>query len=55
MKPANPKENNENFDKPIPRIRLGLLQGKGWIADDFDAPLPVDLQALFEGRDEPEW
>jgi hypothetical protein len=34
-------------------IRLGLLEGKGWIADDFDAPLPDDLLALFEGRDEP--
>jgi hypothetical protein len=34
-------------------IRFGLLEGKGWIADDFDAPLPDDLQALFEGRDEP--
>ena len=32
---------------------LGLLEGQGWIADDFDAPLPDDLLALFEGRDEP--
>jgi antitoxin (DNA-binding transcriptional repressor) of toxin-antitoxin stability system len=31
---------------------LGALEGKGWIADDFDAPLPDDLLALFEGRDE---
>jgi prevent-host-death family protein len=31
--------------------KLGLLKGKGgWLADDFDAPLPDDLQALFEGR-----
>lgn len=22
-------------------------KGKGWIADDFDAPLPKDLLALF--------
>ncbi len=35
--------------------KLGLLEGKGWIADDFDAPLPDDLQALFEGRNDPEW
>ncbi|MGA2047911.1 MAG: hypothetical protein ABSG96_09460 [Terracidiphilus sp.] len=34
-------------------IRYGLLQGKGWIADDFDAPLPDDLLAQFEGRDKP--
>ncbi len=28
----------------------GLLEGEGWIADDFNAPLPDDLQAAFEGR-----
>ncbi len=31
-------------------INFGALKGKGWIADDFDAPLPDDLLALFEGR-----
>ncbi len=37
--------------KPQKRTyRLGLLEGKGWIADDFDAPLPDDILALFEGR-----
>jgi len=35
------------------QIRFGLLEGKGWIAEDFDASLPDDLLALFEGRDEP--
>jgi hypothetical protein len=34
-------------------LSLGCLEGKGWIADDFDAPLPDDLLAQFEGRDEP--
>ncbi|MGD0830630.1 MAG: type II toxin-antitoxin system prevent-host-death family antitoxin [Terracidiphilus sp.] len=29
---------------------LGSLVGKGWIAEDFDAPLPDDLLAQFEGR-----
>jgi prevent-host-death family protein len=29
---------------------FGALKGKGWIADDFDAPLPDDVLALFEGR-----
>ena len=29
---------------------FGLLKGEGWIADDFNAPLPDDLQAAFEGR-----
>jgi prevent-host-death family protein len=31
-------------------IVFGLLEGQGWIADDFNDPLPDDLQALFEGR-----
>lgn len=31
----------------------GGMEDEGyWIADDFDAPLPDDLQAAFEGRDE---
>jgi len=37
--------------KPEKRTyRLGLLEGKGWIADDFDAPLPDEILAGFEGR-----
>ena len=31
-------------------IQFGLLEGKGWIAEDFDAPLPDDVLAEFEGR-----
>jgi prevent-host-death family protein len=30
------------------KIRYGLLKGKIWIADDFDAPLPEDFLAEFE-------
>lgn len=34
-----------------PRLRpIGIDAGKGRIAEDFDAPLPEDLQQLFEGR-----
>jgi prevent-host-death family protein len=33
-----------------PAIRFGLMQGEIKIADDFDAPLPDNLQAAFEGR-----
>jgi hypothetical protein len=29
---------------------LGFWRGKGWISDDFDAPLPDDILAAFEGR-----
>jgi prevent-host-death family protein len=32
------------------RRKLGTLKGKVWMSDDFDAPLPNDLQGLFEGR-----
>jgi prevent-host-death family protein len=31
-------------------IVFGLLEGQGWIADDFDAPLPDEILAQFEGR-----
>jgi prevent-host-death family protein len=31
-------------------INFGALEGKGWIAEDFDAPLPDELLAQFEGR-----
>ena len=31
-------------------VRFGLLKGKIWIADDFDAPLPNDTLAAFEER-----
>ncbi len=36
-------------------VGFGALEGKGWIADDFDAPLPDEILAQFEGRlpDEP--
>lgn len=46
--------------KPVARLvpikeskivrKPGSLKGKIVIADDFDAPLPADLQAAFEGR-----
>jgi prevent-host-death family protein len=31
-------------------INFGALEGKGWIAEDFDAPLPDHILAEFEGR-----
>lgn len=33
-------------------IELGGMEGKIWIADDFDAPLPDWLLDLFEGKGE---
>ncbi|RZT42280.1 type II toxin-antitoxin system Phd/YefM family antitoxin [Cupriavidus agavae] len=38
------------FATPQTPRRLGGLKGKMRIADDFDAPLPDDLLAAFEGR-----
>jgi prevent-host-death family protein len=36
--------------KARPRARrLGLLEGRIHIADDFDAPLPEDVIKIFEG------
>jgi hypothetical protein len=37
-------------DKEKRLAGLGSLEGKGWIAEDFDAPLPDEILALFEGR-----
>jgi prevent-host-death family protein len=36
---------------PVPQRgqpEMGFMRGKIWIADDFDAPLPPDLQKYFE-------
>ena len=32
-----------------PPIRFGVLKGKIKVADDFDAPLPDEILAEFEG------
>ena len=40
------------FEPRIEPRRPGLMKGKIWIADDFDDPLPDDIMAGFEGRDE---
>ena len=31
-------------------LRSGLMAGEGWMAEDFDAPLPYEIQAGLEGR-----
>ena len=31
------------------RRKPGRAKGLIWISDDFDAPLPADLQAAFDG------
>jgi len=32
-----------------PRKRIGLMEGKLTVPDDFDAPLPPELLSAFEG------
>lgn len=36
-----------------PKRRFGTMAGQIRVADDFDAPLPPDLQRAFEGNEEP--
>ena len=37
--------------KPLLSPRpIGLADGTIWISDDFNDPLPEDIQALWEGR-----
>jgi prevent-host-death family protein len=43
-----------SLQAPQEKRQLGLLRGLVRVRDDFDAPLPDDLRALFEGRDEPD-
>jgi hypothetical protein len=35
--------------QPLQRRPLGLLRGRLVVPDDFDAPLPPDLQKYFDG------
>ena len=37
--------------KPPKRVP-GLLKGQIWISDDFNDPLPDDIQAALEGRED---
>jgi hypothetical protein len=31
---------------------IGRYAGRGWIAEDFDGPLPEEIQRYFEGEDD---
>ncbi len=37
------------YDKPKERRSLGAWKGKVWMSDDFDAPLPPDIDEAFQG------
>lgn len=38
------------IDQALRPRRRGRLKGKIWIAEDFDAPLPAEVLAAFEGE-----
>ena len=40
-------------EKPKEPRKPGLLKGKIWFADDWDAPLPDDILAMMEGERDP--
>ena len=47
-----PIEATEDSRDRLERMKArgyGALEGKGWIADDFDEPLPPEILAQFEG------
>ena len=37
-------------ESPLPPRKPGSMKGKIRMADDFDSPLPDDIQAAFEGK-----
>jgi hypothetical protein len=49
--PAGPAEVIVLTDerRPERKRKMGMDAGRGWVADDFDTPLPDDLQRLFTG------
>lgn len=36
------------LDKRVSRREAGSARGRVWVSDDFDAPLPPELQRYFE-------
>ncbi len=34
------------------RIKFGTMKGEIWVSDDFDDPLPPELQRYFEGYED---
>jgi prevent-host-death family protein len=51
MKNGKPMARLVPFNAPK-RRQSGGAEGKYWIADDFDAPLPDDILDAFEGKGE---
>lgn len=43
-------EEDDQPAAPLARRELGLLRGKLWVAENFDAPLPDNIQRHFDGE-----
>lgn len=50
-KAGKPRAKLVAFREPA-RRKPGRAKSLVWISDDFDAPLPADLQAAFDGEDD---
>ena len=48
VKAGKPMALISRIESRKPKIRFGILKGKGTVSEDFDAPLPDDLLAEFE-------
>ena len=46
----NPVKPTEGEDMPLTRRPIGLAEGDFVVPDDFDDPLPDEIQRLFECR-----
>ena len=47
-KAGKPAAKLEPFEAPLPLRKPGSMRGKIRMADDFDSPLPDDIQAAFD-------
>ncbi len=46
----NPVKSDESEDLPLTLRPIGLADGQFIVPDDFDDPLPDEIQRLFEGQ-----
>jgi prevent-host-death family protein len=50
-KAGKPKARLVPLTGPLEPRQPGGWEGKVWVAEDFDEPLPADILAGFEGKD----
>ena len=49
----NPVKSDEGNEVPLTPRPSGLAEGQFVVPDDFDDPLPPEIQRYFEGYEEP--